>query len=109
MPKDFNNLPAVDEEFLAKCFGLESWPHWLPLNSRRRRLVARVITDALRPYPTTNKIAPDTALYNGEVWINDAYEWGKEEGIRLERQQWERKISELFGLKPTKSRDCDGL
>ena len=98
---------AVDTEFLAKCLGLDSWPEYtFPgaepgpayLGNWRSQYAARVITDAFRPYSISGKVIAETAIRNAEGWITDAYNKGRMEGIQQERNRWQSRIKEMFGL-----------
>jgi hypothetical protein len=89
----FHDLPVLDVQELAKCLGVDKWPEHYKFHTRQQRLAARVITDALRDHPS-----PEAAMANAIVWINSAYDWGREEGRRFEREGWNRRIAKLFEL-----------
>lgn len=91
----------VDTDLLAKCLGLRRWPNNPdPLGDPqdwRRRMAARVITDALRP-DDFREVKPEVAMSNAQYWIDRAYNEGFRRGIETERKRWEQKIKQIFGL-----------
>lgn len=89
-----NELPEVDEQFLAKCLGYAEWPERCKMQDRMQRTAARVITDAHRA--TT----PETTLTNAVAWVKDIYEQGKRVGCEEERCRWEQMVCSIFGIRP---------
>jgi hypothetical protein len=94
------SLPTVDVEFLAKTLGIPAdtiKPYML--QNWHQCYTAKCIIDTFTPYQPGDRMLSEIALKNGERWIDRAYEKGRRDGIEMERQRWEKKIRELFGIK----------
>lgn len=90
---------AVDKPFLAQCLGLPEWPADVPLDTVFDQMAARAITDAHRPpYKNNRENLAKSAIINTHEWIKEAYEMGVCAGKRCEREQWEQKITTMFGF-----------
>lgn len=89
----FHDLPALDVEELARCLGVAKWPDYYKFHHRAQRIAARVIVDALRDHAK-----PEVAMCNAVSWIDSTYRWGIEDGRKLEREEWNRRIAKLFEL-----------
>jgi hypothetical protein len=92
-----DEFPVVDMLTLARLMGLDEWPKGCPISTRKQRMAARVITDALG-----RKTTPEGAISNAVVWIHRAYRDGREEGVRIERRRWVLKLASLFGVRAGK-------
>lgn len=63
------------------------------IHNRLECYTARALTDS-----EGNNYKPDERFRNAHSWMTHAHEDGRLLGVQQERERWQRKIREVFGL-----------